>query len=122
MLSSATGQVITYRFEGISLMADSSSEIRSFYRKRTNFTCILSGNQEPSKKKMDVVEETYSLDLCTITSRLMVMGTPFSKGLDSLKLIQAFLNSPALQGHYKIYNFSAEHHYNIDQDLDNVKL
>eukprot|EP01035_Chromulina_nebulosa_P021416 gene21416-27742_t len=88
----------------------SSANVK-FFRKRTPFEYVSSSSAPETK--------IVQLDICSITPRLLVMGTPFSHGLDSLRPLQAYLYN--LHGHYKIFNLAAEHQFNIDHDLDNVE-
>jgi hypothetical protein len=66
---------------------------------------------------MAVLHEDTLIDLTQLTRRLLVIGSPFLH--DSLSALSRYL-SVNHGDRYKVYNFTVEKEYNLEQDMDRV--
>jgi len=62
--------------------------------------------------------DQYDLNLSYITDRIIIIGSPFHD--DTLPQLRMFIQNQYTPKQYRIYNFSSEEEYNIEQDLENV--
>lgn len=63
-------------------------------------------------------DDPYNLNLSYVTDRIMIIGSPFHD--DTLPQLRQFIQSRYTSKQYRVYNFSSEEEYNIEQDLENV--
>ena len=84
---------------------------KTYQRKRLHFTPIKQQQQQQ-------LNEEISLDMCYLTPRIIIMGSPFVE--DKLNSLKQYLET--LTGRHKIFDFSCESDFIISQDLDNVLL